>query len=349
MGKYVENTWYPLAWSRDIKHELSSHRIIEKDLVLYRTSEDQVVAMDDLCPHRLLPLSMGRLKGDAVECGYHGVTFNCSGACIRVPGQDIIPRTARVRTYPTHEQMGLVWIWMGEPELANTDDIFDLPEYYSADWNVAEGDALHIRTHYLSLADNLCDPAHVNFVHLSTLGNSEGEEVKVEYEVQEKKIVTWRWINDSTPIPLFQKYGDFKGNVDRWHYYHYYAPSIAIIDFGSADAGTGAPEGNRDNCIQIYACHFMTPVDEFNTIDHWLHVKNFHADDALNKKLSDEFRTAFAEDKAVLEAIQYNEEKHPDFKKVKIAIDAAPGRMRRMVDGMLAKDEEIAASKLEAV
>ena len=104
----------------------------------------------------------------------------------------------------------------------------------------------------LSLADNLCDPAHVSFVHLSTLGNAAGEDVAVHTEPEgEGKQVTWRWIIDSPAIPLFRKFGDFAGNVDRWHYYHYTAPSIAVIDFGSAATGTGAPGGNRDNCIQI--------------------------------------------------------------------------------------------------
>ncbi|OEY65946.1 aromatic ring-hydroxylating dioxygenase subunit alpha [Marinobacter sp. X15-166B] len=334
MSNYVLNTWYPLTWSRDVRHELSSHRIVEQDIVVYRTSTGDVVAMEDLCPHRFLPLSMGRLKGDTVECGYHGVTFDCSGKCVRVPGQDMVPPKARVVTYPTHENMGLVWIWMGDPELADTSKVFDLPQYHDADWSVAEGDALRIETNYLSLADNLCDPAHVNFVHLSTLGNAAGEDVKVQFEVEEEKIVTWRWINDAPPIPLFEKFGNFKGNVDRWHYYHYYAPSIAIIDFGSADTGTGAPEGRRDNCIQIYACHFMTPVDERTTIDHWLHVKNFHADDEMNTALSNEFRVAFAEDKAILEAVQKKEEQFEGRKKLKIAIDAAPIRMRMMIEKM---------------
>ena len=55
---------------------------------------------------------------------------------------------------------------------------------------------------------------------------------------------------------------DFGGNVDRWHYYHYHAPCIAVIDFGSAATGTGAPEGHREDCIQMYACHFITPIDQ---------------------------------------------------------------------------------------
>lgn len=342
MNKYVLNTWYPLTWSRNVGRELSAHRIIERDVVMFRTEAGKVVAMEDACPHRLLPLSMGKLKGDSIECGYHGLTFDCAGKCTRVPGQDMIPSNASVTTYPVHENMGLVWIWMGDPALADTSKVFDLPQYHDPAWSTVEGDALHIQANYLSLADNLCDPAHVSFVHLSTLGNAASEDIPVHHEVQDGRIVTWRWIVDAPPIPLFAKYGNFKGNVDRWHYYHYYAPSIAIIDFGSAATGTGAPEGNREGCMQIFACHFMTPVDEESSIDHWLHVKNFTADAETNAALSADFRTAFAEDKAILEAIETNEKRFAGRKTIKIAIDAAPRRMRRMVDGMLEGEPQAA-------
>lgn len=338
MSSYVLNTWYPLTWSRGVGRELTTHKIIEKDVVLYRTTTGSVVAMEDICPHRLLPLSMGKLKGDTVECGYHGMTFDCSGKCVRVPGQEMIPANAIVKTYPTHENMGLVWIWMGDPALADTSKVFDLPQYHDPEWSAVEGDALHIGANYLSLADNLCDPAHVNFVHLSTLGSASGEDIPVLHEQRENGILTWRWIIDAPAIPIFAKYGNFKGNVDRWHYYHYHAPSIAVIDFGSAETGTGAPDGNRDDCVQIFACHFMTPVDQENSIDHWLHVKNFKADAETNQALSDDFRVAFAEDKAILEAIQKSENRYSGRKTIKIAIDAAPRRMRKMVEGMAEQD-----------
>ena len=335
MASYVLDTWYPLTWSRNVGRELSAHRIVERDVVLYRTEAGAVVAMEDACPHRLLPLSMGKLKGDAIECGYHGLTFDCAGRCTRVPGQDMIPGNAVVTTYPVRENMGLVWIWMGDPARAASVPVFDLPQYHDPAWSAVEGDALRIQANYLNLADNLCDPAHVSFVHLSTLGNAASEDIPVHHEELDGRIVTWRWIVDAPPIPLFAKYGNFSGNVDRWHYYHYHAPSIAIIDFGSAATGTGAPEGRRDDCMQIYACHFMTPVDQHTSIDHWLHVKNFTADADTNAALSADFRVAFAEDKAILEAIECNEKRFAARKTIKIAIDAAPRRMRRMVDRMI--------------
>lgn len=344
MTDYVLNTWYPLTWSRDIGRALVSRRILEREVVLYRSEDGRVIALDDACPHRLLPLSMGKLKGDAIECGYHGMTFDCSGKCVRIPGQPHIPASAEVRAYPTHENMGLVWIWLGEPALADPSQIFDLPQYHDPGWSAVEGDALEIGANYLSLADNLCDPAHVSFVHLSTLGNAASEEVPVQHEMHDRKLLTWRWILDAPAIPLFQKFGNFSGNVDRWHYYHYYAPSVAVIDFGSAAAGTGAPEGRRDDCIQIYACHFITPVDQHSCIDHWLHVKNFHADEATNAALSREFRMAFSEDKAILEAIQRNEQRLAGRRTIKLALDASPARMRRMVAGMAESEQAKAAA-----
>jgi phenylpropionate dioxygenase-like ring-hydroxylating dioxygenase large terminal subunit len=337
---YVRNTWYPAAWSRDVTDRPAQRRILGEIVALYRGEAGGIFALEDSCPHRLTPLSMGRVKGSAIECGYHGLTFDGSGQCIRIPGQRTIPGNAKVRSYPVAEKMGLIWIWMGDPALADPGSIYNLPQFSDSDWSSAEGDALHIACNYLNLADNLCDPAHVSFVHLSTLGNAAGEDIPVESEKRgEDYLVTWRWIIDAPAIPLFQKFGNFTGNVDRWHYYHYHAPSIAVIDFGSAVTGTGAPEGSRDNCIQIFACHFITPVDEDNCIDHWLHVKNFKADDDTNRRLSDQFRIAFNEDKDILEAIHRNEKEPRKQRPLRIAIDAAPIRMRRMVDRMIKAEQ----------
>jgi vanillate O-demethylase monooxygenase subunit len=336
MVEYVRNAWYPAAWSRDLGRELIARRILEENVVLYRTGAGSVAALEDVCPHRFTPLSMGRLKGDTIECGYHGMTFDCRGECVRIPGQAIIPRNARVRSYPMVENMGLAWIWMGDPALADASQVYDLPQFHDPNWSAVEGDALHIDCHYLSLADNLCDPAHVSFVHLSTLGNPQGEDVPVHSEkAGENKLVTWRWIIDAPAIPLFQKFGKFSGNVDRWHYYHYTAPSIAVIDFGSALTGTGAPEGARGNCIQIYACHFITPVDADSCIDHWLFVKNFATDEATTKALIEQFRIAFNEDKAILEAIQRKERELRGRRPIRLAIDTGTIRMRQMVDNMM--------------
>ena len=333
---FVKNAWYPAGWASEIGRTLQRRTILAENIVVYRREDHGLVALEDRCPHRLTPLSMGKLKGDAIECGYHGMTFDGSGQCVRIPGQTTIPTSAKVRSYPAAERMGLVWIWMGDADRADPADIYDLPQFHDPAWAAVQGDALHIRAHYLSLADNLTDPSHVSFVHLSTLGNASSEDVPVQQEKRDNAIIVWRWILDGPPIPIFAKYGHFAGNVDRWHYYHYEAPCIAIIDFGSAAAGAIDPAGgDRSRGLQIYACHFITPVDDNHCIDHWLHVRNFSQDDrAVDEKLNTDFRAAFAEDKEILESIRREEERDPGFRPLRLAIDAAPVRMRRMVERM---------------
>jgi vanillate O-demethylase monooxygenase subunit len=258
---------------------------------------------------------------------------------VRIPGQDRIPAQAKVRSYPIVENMGLAWIWMGDPTLADASTVYDLPQYHDPGWSAVEGDALEIKCHYLNLADNLCDPAHVNFVHLSTLGTGSGGDVPVHTERQgTRKLVTWRWIIDSPAIPLFQKFGKFSGNVDRWHYYHYTAPSTAVIDFGSLATGNPSRESERDGGIRIYSCHFITPVDADTCIDHWVFVKNFPTDATTSQAMIEQFRIAFDEDKVILEAIHRNEKRPRDWRPIKLAIDAGAVRMRRMVEDMIAAE-----------
>ncbi len=333
------NAWYPLTWSRLVTRQLASHRVLGKDLVVYRSEAGGAIALDDVCPHRLAPLSMGKLRGDAVECGYHGMTFGADGRCVRIPGQKLIPANAAVTSYPLHEKMGLVWIWPGERDLADPTLIYDLPQYSQPGWHAAHGDALRIGTNYLNLADNLCDPAHVSFVHLSTLGNAASEEVPVEHTFDDKGVLVWRWIKNAAPIPLFAKYGNFEANVDRWHYYHYAAPCSAVIDFGSAEADAIADPEQRDEGLRIFACHFITPVDDHACIDHWLHVRNFALDNAdVDQRLHADFRIAFNEDKEILERIEAVERAKPDVKRIRLGIDAAPQRMRRIVERMVAEE-----------
>lgn len=176
-------------------------------------------------------------------------------------------------------------------------------------------------------------------MHLSTLGNAASEEIPVEHVFDENGVLVWRWIRNAPPIPIFAKYGNFRGHVDRWHYYDYKAPSIAVIDFGSADAGAIVDPEDRDKGLRIFACHFITPVDGNVCIDHWLHVRNFaRGDTDVDQRLHDDFRVAFNEDKDILERIEDVMQARPNAKTIRLAIDAAPQRMRRIVERMVADE-----------
>lgn len=336
---FVRNAWYVAGWSRDFGEDLRSLEITGQRVVMFRDSAGAVQALEDRCPHRQLPLSKGKRIGDTIQCGYHGMTFDGTGQCVRVPGQDNIPRSACVDAFPIREQHGIVWIWMGDPEMAAHAPVFDMPEFSSPDWHMHHGGQLHIKSHYLNVAENLVDPAHVSFVHPTTLGNASSEDIPVHVSTSGDVIRAWRWIRDAPPIGFFQKFGGFEGNVDRWHYYDLHLPSTAVIDFGSIDTRENCPEEARDRGVRIFALHFVTPVNEHFTIDHWMHLRNTAlGDDAASDQMDAMFQIAFDEDKAILEAVHEEEQRPQKRRPIRIAIDKGPNVYRKRIRDLVAAE-----------
>lgn len=346
MSKFIRNAWYVAAWSTEIDDELRRFTILGDHIVMYRKSDGSVAALEDRCPHRLLPLSKGKRVGDNVQCGYHGLTFDCSGACVRVPGQTNLPKSAYVEVFPIEERHGIVWIWMGDPAKADTSKVFDMPEFTDPAWKVHHGDALHLKSNYLNVAENLVDPAHVSFVHPTTLGNAASENVPVHVQTEGDAILAWRWIRDAEPIGFFKGFGGFTGNVDRWHYYYLYTPCTAVIDFGSAPAEDAIAEEDRSDGVRIFALHFMTPVSDTYTIDRWMHIRNTALDDPEAEATMDKmFRTAFQEDKEILEAVQEEEKRPAKRRPIRIAIDKGPLVYRKRINDLieLERTEDLAS------
>ncbi|MEP4248042.1 Rieske 2Fe-2S domain-containing protein [Tateyamaria sp.] len=329
---FVRNSWYVAGWSKSFDATLHSLEITGQRIVMYRASTGKLTALEDRCPHRLLPLSKGKLVDDNIQCGYHGMTFNGAGVCVRVPGQDNTPERANVHAYPVEERHGIVWIWMGDPTLATPETIFDIPEMSDPKWHIHHGGQLHIKAHYLNVAENLVDPAHVSFVHPTTLGNAASENVPVHVSTSGDVIRAWRWIRNAPPIGFFREFGGFEGHVDRWHYYDLHLPSTAVIDFGSIDTKENCPEEERDRGVRIFALHFVTPVNENYTIDHWMHLRNAAVgEDAASGKIDALLEVAFAEDVAILEAVHEEEQRPQTRKPVRIAIDKGPTVYRKRI------------------
>ena len=308
--------------------------------MLYRTEAGAPVALIDRCAHRFAPLSLGTLKGDHVECGYHGLTYDCSGACVRVPGQDRIPPAARVRSYPTAEKFGLVWIWPGDAALADPARLVDIPQYGAPGYGISRG-YHHFESSYLGIADNLLDPAHTSYVHRRTIGNAAAEDVPVAVEERGDVIVAGRWINDAPPVPIVQRFAQPKGNVDRWQLYYLKAPCTSWVDFGAFDAGlphTAEEMAKAPYRVLSYA--MLTPETERSTHYFWFQLRNFRAEDeGVTREFVELYGGTFDEDKHLLEAIQRVEDHAPGLKPVRIASDAGLVRLRRMVENRMKEAE----------
>ncbi len=162
---YPLNAWYPAAWAHEIGRALFPRKICDLNIVLYRRQDGAAVALEDACWHRLLPLSLGRLKGDEVVCGYHGLVFNSAGRCSFMPAQKTINPSACVRAFPVVERHRLVWIWPGDPALA---DPARLPDFHwndGAEWVGEGGTFVSLKCDWRLVVDNLMDLTHETYVH----------------------------------------------------------------------------------------------------------------------------------------------------------------------------------------
>jgi len=95
--KFLRNCWYAAAFGHEVADAPFAHTLLGEPAVFYRSTKSTPVAFEDARCHRALPLSTGTVIGDALQCGYHSLTFDPSGACVMVPGQSHIPPGARLR------------------------------------------------------------------------------------------------------------------------------------------------------------------------------------------------------------------------------------------------------------
>jgi len=338
---YLRNAWYVAAWSSEISRNMTQRTIMEENIVLYRTTCGKVAALEDACCHRKLPLSMGVLIEDRIQCGYHGMEFDCSGTCVKIPIQDKISPKIKVRSYPIEEKWGLVWIWMGDAEQADTSKIFPVEHYDDADWGVNRGPMMVVNCDYRYMTDNLLDPEHVSYVHKSSLGNDATVGVPLNVEVGEDRVISSRWMMDCDLAPFFLPYVQFEGRADRLQHYEVRVPAHAVIKDVIAPTGTGAPHGQlHEDVFLLDSYNFMTPINKDQCLYFWFQVRNFKPTCRNTDELiTADFEGAFNEDLVILQAV-HNGLKHATTPAFDIASDAANLRYRRILDRAIKAEQE---------
>lgn len=325
---FLKNSWYVAAWDREVTRDLLARTFLGEPVVLYRRRDGTPVALEDRCCHRHLPLSMGSLKEDLLQCGYHGLRFDASGKCVEIPGQDSVPPQARVRAYPLVERYHWVWIWMGDPAKA---DPALIPNWWWADhpdWTFTRPDRVHVKCNYQLVSDNVLDVTHLAFVHASSIGAASITEFPGSVEREERLVRFTRWIRDRPPPPLYRKAGGFAGNVDRWQIVEHVPPCFTVNFAGCKDAKTK---------IDLNALSAPTPETAGTTHYFFGFVRNFGLRDAeVDAICGRDMVNVFNEDFPVLEAQQRMLDLKPGAPRVDIKVDAAPLAARRMLEAMIA-------------
>ena len=338
---YPLNAWYVAAWDHEVTRTPLARTICDRPLALYRTADGKPVALADACWHRLAPLSMGKVVGkDGIQCPYHGIIYNSAGRCTSMPAQETINPSATVPSFPVVERYRFVWVWLGDPALANPDTIPDMHQMDHPDW-VGEGKTIHADCNYQLIVDNLMDLTHEEFVHGSSIGQEELSESDFETTHSGNTVTVTRWMKGINPPPFWKKnlrdvYPDYDGKVDRWQIIHFEAPSTINIDVGVAKAGTGAPEGDRSQGVNGYVMNTITPESSSTSHYFWSFQRNYRLESQLiTTQLREGVTRVFGEDEDMLRAQQKAIEANPDYEFYNLNIDTGGMWVRRLLEKML--------------
>jgi vanillate O-demethylase monooxygenase subunit len=331
------DAWYVAAWSHEVgRREPLARTICGKRMVLWRTADGSIAALEDACWHRFLPLSMGWLEGDQVVCRYHGLAFDGKGQCTRMPGQEKPSAAARVHAFPTIERHRFVWVWPGDPARADPALVPDMHWNDDPEW-AGDGETLHAKCNYRLFVDNLMDLTHESFVHATSIGNKHVAEAPMTTTHEGRTVTSQRWMLGIDAPPFWRTQLGKPGNVDRWQIIRFEAPCTIVLDVGVAPAGTGAPQGDRSQGVNLHVLNTITPETEKTCLYFWSLVRNYRLrDQSRTTQLREANAKIFEEDLVVVEAQQREIDARPGQPLRNIAIDAGSMRARRIIDEMIA-------------
>ncbi|MBO0730152.1 MAG: aromatic ring-hydroxylating dioxygenase subunit alpha, partial [Acidimicrobiaceae bacterium] len=218
-GPVVDNTsralrraWHAVATSSEVGTDPTQVWLLGQPWCLARIEDGRVAAWADRCPHRLAPLSAGRILDGQVECGYHGWRFGTDGRCTLIParGQGPPPRRALVDVpWGIQERYGLVWL---APDVARS-GLHSFPEWGSEGFATAMSEVIRTHAGAALLVDNFLDAAHFPFIHHRTFGVRDAAVVRdqgvrrVGWEVQ-TVFETWYREAGKTQRQLLTKVGN---------------------------------------------------------------------------------------------------------------------------------------------
>lgn len=314
---FLRNYWYPILRSDDLGADPVGIRRLGEDLVMWRDSTETPHLFPDACPHRRSRLSLARIRGDALECRYHGWQFDGTGQCTHIPTEKVdgsVASTVSSWSYPVEERFGLVWAFMAMDETVEVPPLRVPDHVADPDWT-GSIEEYPWEVPWRLAIDNVVDLMHVAYLHGDTLPESmfptEGvmRAVMLEDGVRSERVV------------------DGVGQPDALTFH---LPCLIELDFPFPPAG------------DVHCCQFLVPVDARNLVNYTLYMTRT-PDDASKaewrRHWDDWGRAAqqqvYVEDSMIIASQGDPEEVWRDERPAQL--DAGVMRLRRLVDHELEK------------
>ncbi len=340
---FLKNTWYVACQADEITDKPLGRKICNEAMVFYKNAEGKVAAVQDFCPHRGAPLSLGRVCNGQLVCGYHGLVMGCDGNTISMPGHQV-RNFEPIKSYAVIERYGFVWVWPGDQAKVDPAQMPAFEWFDNPKWAYGGG-LYHIQCDYRLMIDNLMDLTHETYVHSTSIGQQEIDETASRTVAEGDRVTTSRFMEGIKAPPFWQMAMrandlDDQALVDRWQICRFTPPSHVLIEVGVALAGKGGYDADQKDKANSVVVDFITPETETSIHYFWGMVRQFKPEDkALTAMIREGQGKIFGEDLDMLERQQKNLLAFPQRKLKILSIDAGGVMSRRVIDRLLAAEQ----------
>jgi phenylpropionate dioxygenase-like ring-hydroxylating dioxygenase large terminal subunit len=333
---YPYNCWWVAAFSDEVSRNMLGRWLLDTPVLLYRREDGTAVALENRCPHRGAPLTLGCLKGDDVQCGYHGFRFASDGTCVNVPSMSVPPASASVRSFPVIEQAPYLWIYLGD-----TEKLGEVPPPPVLEWTSDEDFALvhgrmDIAANYMLLKENVLDLTHFGYVHAKSFGITDWVDPPIFSSKGDSTGYHQTFTRSPLPPIFAEPLGLAPGTLfDRFNYGSFVSPALqrAAVDFHDPDSG--------DLKGQFRIAHATTPVDGTSMIYFWLLGRDHGKSPEQLAALKAGSEAGFAEDEEMIEAIQTiatRDSRSSQVPEISVKMDTAGIQARRIVQRWMKRE-----------
>jgi phenylpropionate dioxygenase-like ring-hydroxylating dioxygenase large terminal subunit len=335
------NFWYVATQSHELTDKPMHLKMLGQEFVLFRDSKGAAHCLSNVCVHRGASLAHGKVKGDSIECPYHGWRFQGSdGVCTRIPslGKDgKIPARAKVDSYPVQEKFGLVFCFLGDLPEAERVPIIDIAEWNDPKWRFTTL-CYEWRADWQRAMENSLDPAHTEFVHPSMGYQGGREDYNVpDLEVVENDFGVGAMTKFVSPDLPHEKMKGLKGEGQ--------------MEAGSTTWGVGQSVTKLHFSPVTWAHQytFTTPIDEHNIRRWFLQGRNFRTDEAMDAPVNERNLVVVDQDKHVVTRLEpfFTPESHTE--EVMVKADAVIVRFRDKLKNFEAQGWRIDVAKMNAL
>jgi phenylpropionate dioxygenase-like ring-hydroxylating dioxygenase large terminal subunit len=279
----LRRCWQPVARVQDLAGGPQRALLLGEALAVFLTESGQPAVVADRCPHRGASLSMGEVRGEGLQCPYHGWEWKGDGACARIPSladQGQIPPSARIEVYPAREQWGLIWTTLVET-LAEPPR---LPWFATEEWTWGHGTPFELPVALGVMIENFRDVAHFAFVHPATLGTV--PEVVEPLQVERAGVE----VRMSREMPAAEGIASGWGSLPKMAY-HVIAPNVASTQ-------TISEMGER--CL----IHAARAISHTESAHYWIQGLRGEVAEARLEEVIEFEERVYAEDRPIISAIR---------------------------------------------